>query len=244
MRRLLGREWIWTTLLVLAAAAVCTRLGIWQLDRLEQRRAFNRQYEAMRKLPPIDLNREGPAQLTGMEWRAVRATGHYEPEWQVALRNQYHDGQYGFHLITPLRLDADRVILVDRGWVPAESTSGSSEWRRYDEAGEVLVEGQLRSGNSKPAFGGLPDATPGPGASEIEVWNNLDLMRIARQWPYPIPLMYIQAQLTPGDAEPPIPYQPDVEISEGPHMGYAAQWFTFAAMLLLGYPVYVRRRVS
>ncbi len=35
-----SRRWWWTTLLVIAGAAVCVRLGIWQLDRLHQRRTF------------------------------------------------------------------------------------------------------------------------------------------------------------------------------------------------------------
>jgi cytochrome oxidase assembly protein ShyY1 len=33
---------------VFLGTAVCIRLGIWQLDRLEQRRAFNAQVETMR----------------------------------------------------------------------------------------------------------------------------------------------------------------------------------------------------
>ncbi len=34
------RKWLLATLLVLAGTALCVRLGIWQLDRLAQRRAF------------------------------------------------------------------------------------------------------------------------------------------------------------------------------------------------------------
>ena len=41
IRKMFSRKWILATLLVLAAMGVMIRLGIWQLDRLEKRRAFN-----------------------------------------------------------------------------------------------------------------------------------------------------------------------------------------------------------
>ena len=41
LRRMFSRKWLLTTILVIAAMAVMARLGIWQLDRLHQRRAFN-----------------------------------------------------------------------------------------------------------------------------------------------------------------------------------------------------------
>jgi len=43
-----------------------------------------------------------------------------------------------------------------------------------------------------------------------------------------------------------LPYRsaPDLELTEGPHMGYAIQWFTFAVLLLGGYPVFVNREES
>ena len=43
-----SRKWLVATFLVFFGTAFCIRLGIWQLDRLEQRRAFNSQVESMR----------------------------------------------------------------------------------------------------------------------------------------------------------------------------------------------------
>ena len=39
--RLFSRRWIPATILVIVGMMITARLGIWQLDRLEQRRAFN-----------------------------------------------------------------------------------------------------------------------------------------------------------------------------------------------------------
>ncbi len=235
-----SRKWLLTTLLVFLGTAVCIRLGIWQLDRLEQRRAFNAQVASMRALPPLDLNAETAASLETMEWRAVTVTGEYDFANQVALRNQYHNSQYGYHLLTPLHFDGE-TVLVDRGWIPADGNSAPADWRKYDEPGAVTVTGQIRLGQGKPAFGGVADALPADG-SPLWMWNNADIERMALQMPYPILKVYIQPNVDPADETPPIPYQPEVELTEGPHFGYALQWFTFAAILFGGYPFFLRKQ--
>ena len=237
--KMIQRKWLLTTLLVLLGTALCIRLGIWQLDRLESRRAFNTQVETMRALPALDLNRE-VSDLEAMEWRAVRVSGVYDFENQIAIRNQYHDNQYGYHLLTPL-LFKETAIFVDRGWIPADSNSTSADWRTYDEVGEVNITGQIRLGAAKPAIGGVADVIPENG-TRLEVWNNADITRIAAQLPYDILPVYIQPNEDQADVTPPIPFQPQIELTEGPHFGYALQWFTFATILFLGYPFYLRKQ--
>jgi surfeit locus 1 family protein len=68
------------------------------------------------------------------------------------------------------------------------------------------------------------------------------LTHIAAQIPYPVLPVYVQPKPDPNDTTPPIPFQPEVEITEGPHMGYALQWFTFAAILFVGYPFFLRKQ--
>ena len=238
--KMLHRKWIITTLLVLLGTALCVRLGIWQLDRLEARRAFNAQVESMRALPPLNLDKDGSDSIQDMEWRAVQVIGHYDFENQIAIRNQYYGGQYGYHLMTPLLFDGT-AVLVDRGWVPADGNSAPDDWRKYDEVGEVNLSGQIRLGQGKPAIGGVADAMPENGV-RLELWNNADVARIAGQLPYPILPVYIQLDADAQDTEPPIPFQPEIELTEGPHFGYALQWFTFAAILFVGYPFYLRKQ--
>lgn len=240
-------KWLLTTLLVFTGTAICIRLGMWQLDRLEQRRAFNIQVESMRAADLLDLNQNLPADVSSMEWRAVAVTGEYDFENQIALRNQYHSDQYGYHLITPLLFDpstgsGQAAVLVDRGWIPADGNSAPQDWHKYDELGQVTVTGQFRLGRAKPVFGGVADAELSPGQTRLDFWNNLDITRISAQSPYPILLMYIQPNIIEDDSEPPIPYQPVLELTEGSHFGYALQWFSFAAILFIGYPFYLRKQ--
>jgi surfeit locus 1 family protein len=238
--KMFQRKWLLLTLLVFAGTALCIRLGIWQLDRLEQRRAFNAQFESARVQPVLDLNEEQPDNMAEMEWRPVKATGKYDFANQVAVRNQYYGNQYGYHLLTPLVFNGEAVF-VDRGWIPAEDNSAPADWRQYDEPGSVTVSGQIRLGQAKPAIGGVAD-TPPPDGSKLEVWNNADLTEIARQLPYPVLPVYIQPEANANDTEPPIPFQPTVELTEGPHFGYALQWFTFASILFFGYPFFLRKQ--
>jgi len=242
------RKWIFTTALVLAGTALCIRLGIWQLDRLEQRRAFNSHFVSLRAMEPLDLNLEQPENLDDMEWRSVQVTGEYDFVNQVALRNQYYGDQYGYHLLTPLRFDgaqrglfSGKAVLVDRGFIPADGNAASADWRKYDEPGTVTVRGQIRLGQTKPAFGGVADALPENGV-RLEIWNNADITRIALQLPYPILHVFVQPVVDENDMEPPIPYQPVIELTEGSHFGYALQWFTFAAILFVGYPFFLRKQ--
>ena len=248
MRRMLSLQWLVTTLLVIAAVGVMARLGIWQLDRLEQRRAFNARVQAQLDQPRLVLDSAVLAsgdlakQLPGMEYRSVSVTGVYDHAHQVALRNQAWNGRLGVHLLTPLYIqDCDQVVLVDRGWVPYEDfTAGLLA--KYDEPGVVHVEGVIRASNTRPVFGGRADPTPAPGIRlEAFYLANVDL--IAQQLPYPLLPVYIQQSPDPAWEEPPQRSAPDLELTEGPHLGYAVQWFTFAAILAFGYPFFVRREI-
>jgi surfeit locus 1 family protein len=142
--------------------------------------------------------------------------------------------------LTPLQFDG-KAVLVDRGWIPADGNSNPADWHKYDETDTVDITGQIRLGQSKPAFGGVADTLPKKG-EKLEIWNNADVANIAAQMPYPILPVYIQPAANASDTKPPIPFQPEVEITEGPHMGYALQWFTFATILFVGYPFYLRKQ--
>jgi len=239
-RKLISRRWLFTTLFVIAGTLVLIRLGIWQLDRLAGRRAFNQQVMAAQSMPALDLNTQLPESLSAMEWRAVRVTGTYDFENQIALRNRYHNEQLGYHLITPLQFSGT-AVLIDRGWIPADGNAAPEDWRAYDETGEVTVTGQIRLGLEKPALGGVDDPPFVEGESVL-IWNNLDLARIARQMPYPILPVIIQPDVDEGDETPPIPFQPEQDLTEGPHLGYALQWFTFAGILFFGYPFFLQKQ--
>ncbi len=239
-----SRKWILTTLLVILGTAICARLGIWQLDRLEQRRAFNAHYLATTALPPLELDSAPQADLATMEYRAATVTGTFDFENQVALRNRYYGSEYGYHLFTPLILSDGTAILVERGWIPAEGNKTPAGWRKYDQPGQQTISGILRLGQAKPDLGGVPDPELAEGQTRLDFWNIVNLERISLQSPYPLLPAFIQPNQDASLTAPPYPYQPKIEITEGSHFGYALQWFTFASILFFGYPFYLKKADS
>ena len=250
LRRLFSRDWVLTTALVLVAGSLCARLGVWQLDRLAQRRAFNAHVMAMRALPPVVL--PAKVDLTQLEYRAVRAAGTYDYVNEIAIRNQMHDNQYGYHLLTPLRIvdiattpsETGVAVLIDRGWIPADGNSTPADWRRYDLAGPVVVNGVIRQNQLPPAFGGAAESTPAPGQNRLDFWIYINVERMGKQIPYPLLPIYVQLDPASGQSAVPIAGEAELDLSDGPHTGYAIQWFGFALALLVGYPVYVRKHES
>jgi len=241
--RLFSRRWILATLLVLLAAAVMVRLGVWQLARLEQRRAFNARVLAQINQPPLILQGEAlDMDLPAMEYRAVVVRGTYDFAHQVALRNQVWDNQPGVRLLTPLHIEgSQRYVLVDRGWVPMVDST-VLDWSPYDEPGVVEVQGVIRAGRSKPDFGHRADPVPAPGQAPLRLWFFANVEAMAAQMPYPLLPVYIQQ--APEANHSGLPYRslPQLDLSEGPHQSYAIQWFSFAVVLLLGYPLFVYRQ--
>jgi surfeit locus 1 family protein len=231
-------RWILSTLLVIAAMAVMIRLGIWQLDRLEKRRQFNARVLAQVNQPPLALSGQAlGADLASMEYRTVTVEGEYDHTQEVALRNQAWNDQIGVHLLTPLKIaGSDQAVLVDRGWVPVQDFN-SHDWSQYTEPGKVRVTGVIRVSSSTPDFGKRADP---PG--RLDVWNFANVQRIAEQVSYPLLSIYIQQAPDPSWSSLPHRSQPELDLTEGPHLGYAFQWFTFAAILGLGYPFFIRRQ--
>lgn len=240
---LLSRRWIPLTLLVIAGAALFIGLGIWQLNRLKQRRASNAQVSAVQAMAPLDLPAQaGENDLIAMQYRRVNATGMFDMAHQVALLNQYDDGEYGYHLLTPLVMQGGEAILVDRGWIPPEANTSPASWHQYDVPAALTVHGIIQLSASAPVFGAATDPTLMPGQKGLDRWVRVDIPRIAQQVPHPMMPVYIQPDPDPAAANPPIPSQDQPDLSDGPHLSYAIQWFGFATIMLAGYPFYVRRQ--
>ena len=243
LKVIFSRKWILATVLVLAAMVVMVRLGIWQLDRLKTRRAFNARVTAQIAQPALDLH--GAAlqdDLTQMEYRSVTVTGAYDSQGEIALRNQVWNDQWGVHLITPLKIvGSNQAILVDRGWISGEAYQ-SGDWSQYAEPGMVTVRGIIRLSENKAEIGRRSDPTPAPGAGPLKTWNFVNIPRLQGQISESLLPVYIQEAPGPGWTGLPYRSQPELDLSEGPHLSYAVQWFMFAAILGIGYPFFIKRR--
>ena len=239
-----SKRWLITSLIVFAGFAVLVRLGLWQLDRLEQRRVFNSRIFEQIDATELKLSSDNLFEdLFEMEYRPINVVGEFDFTGQVALRNQYSNNQLGVHLLTPLLISgAENIaILVDRGWIPQEDSS-PEKWGKYDEPGVQEVTGIIRRSQLIPQLNMLPDPTLEPGQSGLEVWSQINLERIVLRIPHKFLNVYIHQTPSGGLPELPERDEPDIELDEGPHMGYALQWFVFSLILIIGYPFYIRNQ--
>jgi surfeit locus 1 family protein len=231
MRRLRASHWVFVVLAV-ALGALFIRLGVWQLERLEQRRASNAAIQAQIDRPVVNLNSD-PIPTDGLTYRRIRASGTFDPTQEIVLSNRAYSGQAGVHLVTPLRIEGrDAAVLVDRGWIPASQAS-PAERTSFAVSGTIEVAGIGRPSQQEPAIALLADPTRGPGSPPLDAWRFLDLSAIQPQVPYTLLPVILEASEPVGGVTPP-KLQSEIDLSEGSHLSYAIEWFAFAAIALLG----------
>lgn len=234
-RTLFSRRWWWATLIVIVGVIVMARLGIWQLDRLQQRKDRNATYLAQISVSPLELTTEdiGTAPVLLNDRLAV-AEGRYDFSEQIVIVQQNWQGRPGAHLVAPLVLaDGQTAILVNRGWIP--SSDISPDLAQFNESDDLPVEGSIQL--SQELSGGRETIVSGPQRE----WYRIDIGAIQEQMPYELFPFYLLAKPPEGYQEQ-LPYRiaPEIDLSDGPHLGYAIQWFLFASILGLGYVLFVR----
>jgi surfeit locus 1 family protein len=220
-------------LLAAVAAAICARLGFWQLSRLAERRARNAAVvERLRDAPvPVETLSGDTAAI---RYRRVRVAGRPDYAREVVLVNRSRDGSPGVNLITPVRVAGrDTAVLVNRGWV--YSPNGTDvELPRWRDADSLDVEGWVEVPSRRTGVARL--------SSTRGAYRWLDPAELAREVGYPVSPFYVVVAPAPG--ETPSPDRParltPPALDEGPHKSYAVQWFSFAAVALVGAGAFAR----
>ena len=242
MKSLLRWRWIFASILVFLIAAGFVRLGFWQLDRLAQRKALNAKVEAEISAVPLNLNQEySNPQLTAMQYRKSIMIGRFDSSHEFLLNNQVWNGQLGYHILTPLILQgSSAVVLVDRGWIPyADARQG----KRYDETGLVTINGMISLSQTGFDLNTLLKGSPSSSSSSDGFVGKINLEQIQKQIGIAFLPVYIQETPDPSFTGLPERISPTIDLSEGPHLGYAIQWFSFTLILLVVFILFIRRKL-
>ncbi len=209
------------------AAAGTARLGLWQLDRADQKNRLHDAQQRQRLLPPIQqsaLAREVAATALQLH-RAVVLKGHWLPAQTVYLENRQMNDQPGFYAVTPLRLDDGSAVLVQRGWVPRDLMDRTRIVLPPLPDGAVQVQGHIAL-----SPGRLYDFA---GAASGPIRQNLDIAAFAHETGLPLrPLTVVQddGPVAPADGLKRQWPQPAADVSK--HYGYAFQWFALCALIV------------
>jgi surfeit locus 1 family protein len=201
----------------LAVATVCVRLGVWQLDRLGQRRARNAVVAARLALPPLLVGRA--TSPDSARQRRLIARGVYDFARERVWPGRSFDGTPGVALVTPLRLADGSAVLVDRGWVPSPDAYHVDQ-ALYREPDTIAVEG----------LGFI--AARGRG--------DVDPTALRESVPYALVPLVLQQTGTAASRGLPRRW-PAPTLDDGPHLSYAIQWFSFALIIVLGTVALLRK---
>ena len=162
---------------------------------------------------------------------------------------QRYNERLGQHVITPLQIaGSDQAVLVNRGWIPG-SDDGLAAWPDFPVTGVVTVTGYIRPAETLPnrSRTPLPEiVAPAASTAPQQEWFRVDVAGIAAQLPYPLLSFYIQqapeADVPPASDALPYRLPLEVDLSDGSHLGYAVQWFSFSLMLGVGYIYYIHKQ--
>jgi surfeit locus 1 family protein len=220
----------------LLVAGGCIRLGIWQLERLDARDQRNRHAEAQLALPPVQLDgtlaRAIAAEPDRFRFRTVVASGRFDFERELVVMARARQGVPGVHLVTPLVIDDSLAVLVERGWLPSPD-GRTIRAAVTSEATEATVEGVLLRADGRVVPSQDGDAWPRPVIAP-------DPALVGAWYPYRLVPLLLRRRRAPSGSELRSVDLP--ELSSGPHLSYAVQWFAFATIALVGSIVLFLRR--
>ncbi len=219
------RRWSFS-LFIAATVTLCITLGLWQLDRQEEKNALLAGFEQARQASPIELGNQPYSEVL---YRRVFTEGHYLPEHHQYIVGQYREGVMGYHLISPFRTVTDRLILINRGWISEKP---------FRDAGATVthVSGSVMPRGKEPAFF-MPQHQPDQGE-----WINADVKAIAAYLSYLLNehVEPVLVQQWPDDnpSAQPIATQPHFHFRND-HRQYAITWFGLAAVVTIMYVIFI-----
>ncbi|MET9431464.1 MULTISPECIES: SURF1 family protein [unclassified Streptomyces] len=239
-RFLLSRQWVILTLLALVLIPVMIELGFWQFHRHQHRVAQNALIADNLRAKPVpvaELTSPGHTVPRADYWRQATATGTFDTAHEVVVRRRTNaDDKVGFFVLTPFLLTDGRVVLVNRGWVPAADDQAAFPEVPPAPKGQVTVTGRLKADESTGASG-IKDLSGLPPRQVMLINSEQQAERLGRE----VLGGYLeQTEPRPSGDVPELIPEPDHD-SIGAHMAYAVQWWLFAAGVPVGWVVLVRR---
>ena len=242
----LTRRGVLGTVAVLVVAGLCIRLGVWQLDRRAERLQRNQAVAQRMADEPVALS-VAPMDTAGLTYRRATVSGAVDHDRSIILAGRSRNGAPGVHVLTPVRLTPG-AVLVNRGWLPAPDAATV-------DLSAIRLDRPVRAQGVLVPF---PDVDLGRRTDGFQTrWFRVDGDAIRRQYPYPVAPLYLVATAPvepaaatagPGGragdtigAGAPVPPGPP-HLEPGPHLSYAIQWFSFAAIFLVGWIILLLRR--
>ncbi|WP_188152019.1 SURF1 family protein [Teredinibacter waterburyi] len=219
-------------------------LGVWQLDRGEQKKTIQQSWLQQQALPPIDYlgdkgssmrdtaaseqataDKADPHELT-QRYRRVKMIGEFRTDRYWLVENKFFDGNLGYQIVMPFLLLSGETVLVNRGWVPGSAYRMDDPEFTTPDGERVITGTWLKPSNSR--FIDQQDIAKITWPYRL---LEVDSALMARQLEQPLIDMIMQLDADSAGALN-INWQP-INMSPQMHRGYAVQWFSMAAALFI-----------
>jgi len=223
--KLMSKTWLrWLSWFLFASvfATACVGLANWQFDRRDQavskiqRMVDNYDKAAISIESVSDLNLE---EVTLIEWTPVELTGKYLTGQELLVRNRPIAGQPGFIQLVPFQLLNGKTVIIERGWIPADSELAPATSMTPSEEPKTLVA-RVRLSELTPNR-----ESPDGFATSIHLESLSELLGASVEQQFYLRLI----SESPGEPTSPQPLSKPT-LDEGNHLSYAVQWILFALM--------------
>jgi surfeit locus 1 family protein len=221
---------LWPTLITLVMFAVLIGLGAWQMQRLHWKENLLATIKTRMAEAPVDVS---SVDASGADYRPASASGVFKYDREIYLHAISLSGEGGWHVLTPLKLDNGKWLLVDRGFVPFEKAE-TKDFYRPD--GHMIIKGIARVPTHH-----WPQPENDPAKNDW-YWPDLAALAKAMDVPQFMPFV-LDADVVPSPGGYPIGGQTRLDIPNN-HFVYALTWFGLAAALLVIYGVSGFRKVT
>jgi len=235
--------WRKTLLSIIAVTIVLAmvRLGFWQLDRAEQKQVIVNQLESRAEQAATPIEQLFVVRNNDdLRFRKVSFKGRYLTNRDFFVDNQVVNGQVGYQVFTPFRVNAsDQLLLVARGWVPVGESRDVLPKISTSPA-ELMLYGRLNMAPQKPPL--WNDKYP---VSSGSVWQYLPISDVENV--LQVKLFPLVVELAPDENDNSTFIRKWPEISDewvAKHQGYAFQWFAMALAFLVASLVLLIRSSS
>lgn len=228
------------TLVFIPLLLVLLRLGVWQLDRAEEKQQVLDHYQAMAKLAPLKQLPEREAGRLSVHNRKVEIQGHFIANRSFLHDNQVYQGKVGYHVLSPfVDQSTGRIVLVNRGWVAMPYLRRDLLPDTSVSTDIVTIRGTIYL-PAEPAISFDEQGAVGAGWPKvIQNINPIELSGALTDELMPYWLLLDESDERFGD------YKRQWQLVAAPpeqSISYAIQWFTMAGVLVLLYIVLNMKR--
>jgi len=217
------------TLVYLCLLPMLIALGMWQLDRSEQKRAFLKEQEQALATETLHLSATIEHNTEALRYRNVEVTGRYDVAHQFLIDNQISDGKPGYFVLTPFILTGEtKAVLVNRGWIPLNQNRSILPDLQINKA-EAIIAGRI---NHFPSVGIKLAGAEIPTEGWPSVVQVVDSDVLAKKLGYSLFQFQIElAKKLPDGYKR--EWHTSTIMQPEQHTAYAIQWFALALTLTI-----------